>query len=115
MTSRPFLRLRLRWWPILQTAGAAVAAWYLAKLLVSEHRPVFAAVAAVVSLGATYGQRPGRALELIGGVVLGIGVADVLIRAVGTGPIQLGVLVVLAMGAAVMLGGGPLLVTEAAV
>jgi uncharacterized membrane protein YgaE (UPF0421/DUF939 family) len=115
VTSRPFLRLRLRWWPILQTAAAAVAAWYLAKLLVSEQRPVFAAVAAVVSLGATYGQRPERALELVGGVVLGIGLADVLIRAAGTGPIQLGLLVVLAMGAAVMLGGGPLLVTEAAV
>jgi uncharacterized membrane protein YgaE (UPF0421/DUF939 family) len=109
------LRLRVRSWPILQTAGAAVAAWYLATLLVSEEQPVFASIAAVIALGATYGQRPERAIELIGGVVLGIGVADLLVGAIGSGPMQLGLLVLLAMGAAVLLGGGPLLVTEAAV
>jgi uncharacterized membrane protein YgaE (UPF0421/DUF939 family) len=109
------LRLRVRAWPILQTAGAAVVAWYLATLLVSEDQPVFAAIAAVVSLGATYGQRPERAVELVGGVVLGIGLADLLVGAIGSGPMQLGLLVLLAMGAAVALGGGPLLVTEAAV
>jgi uncharacterized membrane protein YgaE (UPF0421/DUF939 family) len=108
-------RLRLRLWPIVQTAAAAVAAWYLAKLLVSEQRPVFASIAAVIALGATHGRRDERALELIGGVVLGITVADLLIRVIGTGPIQVGVLVVLAMSTAVLLGGGPLLVTEAAV
>jgi uncharacterized membrane protein YgaE (UPF0421/DUF939 family) len=112
---RALLRLRLRSWPILQTAGAAVAAWYLATLLVAGERPVFAAIAAVISLGATYGQRPERAIELIGGVVLGIGVADLLVGAIGSGPMQLGLLVVLAMAAAVLLGGGALLVTEAAV
>ena len=109
------LRLRVRSWPILQTAVAAVVAWYLATLLVSEDQPVFAAIAAVVSLGATYGQRPERAIELVGGVVLGIGLADLIVRAIGSGPLQLGLLVLRAMGAAVALGGGPLLVTEAAV
>ena len=109
------LRLRARSWPILQTAGAAVAAWYLATLVTSEQQPVFASIAAVVSLGATYGQRSERAVELIGGVVLGIGIADLLVRAIGTGPLQLGLMVLLAMAAAVLLGGGPVLVTEAAV
>ena len=108
-------RLRVRLWPILQTAGAAVAAWYLAKLLTGNERPVFASIAAVICLGATYGRRDERAIELIGGVVVGIAVADLLIRVIGTGPVQVGVLVVLAMSAAVLLGGGPLLVTEAAV
>ena len=115
-TSRQALtRLRVRAWPILQTAVAAVAAWYLARLLLPERQPVFASIAAVVALGATYGQRSERALELIGGVVLGIGVADLLVRAIGNGPAQIGVMVLLAMSAAVLLGGGPLLVTEAAV
>jgi uncharacterized membrane protein YgaE (UPF0421/DUF939 family) len=108
-------RLRIRLWPIVQTAAAAVAAWYLATLFVSEERPVFASIAAVISLGATHGRRDERALELIGGVVLGITVADLLIRVIGTGPLQIGVLVVLAMSAAVLVGGGPVLVTEAAV
>lgn len=111
----PWLRLRVRAWPILQTAAAAVGAWYLAKLLLPEEQPVFASIAAVIALGATYGQRSERALELIGGVVLGIGVADLLVRAIGTGPAQIGLMVVLAMATAVVLGGGPVLVTEAAV
>jgi uncharacterized membrane protein YgaE (UPF0421/DUF939 family) len=112
---RAWVRLRVRLWPILQTAAAAVAAWYLAKLLVGSERPVFASIAAVISLGATHGGRDERATELIGGVVVGIAIADLLIRAIGTGPVQVGVLVVLAMAAAVLLGGGPVLVTEAAV
>jgi uncharacterized membrane protein YgaE (UPF0421/DUF939 family) len=112
---RAWVRLRVRLWPILQTAAAAVAAWYLAKLLVGSERPVFASIAAVISLGATHGGRDERATQLIGGVVVGITIADLLIRAIGTGPTQIGVLVVLAMAAAVLLGGGPVLVTEAAV
>ncbi|MBA3261215.1 MAG: FUSC family protein [Thermoleophilaceae bacterium] len=111
----PWLRLRVRAWPILQTAAAAVASWYLARLLLSEQQPVFASIAAVIALGATYGQRSERAIELIGGVVVGIGVADLLVRAIGSGPAQIGLMVLLAMSAAVILGGGPLLVTEAAV
>jgi uncharacterized membrane protein YgaE (UPF0421/DUF939 family) len=108
-------RLRVRMWPILQTAAAAVAAWYLARLLTGEDRPVFASIAAVICLSATIGRRNERSLELIGGVVVGIAVADLLVRAIGTGPLQIGVLIVLAMAAAVLLGGGTLLVTEAAV
>ena len=111
----PWLRLRVRAWPILQTAVAAVGSWYLAKLLLPTEQPVFAPIAAVIAVGATYGQRSERAIELIGGVVLGIGVADLLVHAIGTGPAQIGLMVLLAMSAAVILGGGPLLVTEAAV
>jgi uncharacterized membrane protein YgaE (UPF0421/DUF939 family) len=111
----PWLRLRVRAWPILQTAVAAVGSWYLAKLLLPEEQPVFASIAAVIAVGATYGQRSERAIELVGGVVLGIGVADLLVRTIGNGPAQIGLMVLLAMSAAVVLGGGPLLVTEAAV
>jgi uncharacterized membrane protein YgaE (UPF0421/DUF939 family) len=102
-------------WPILQTAVAAVAAWYLAVLLGAEQRPVFASIAAVISLGATFGERRHRAVQLIFGVMLGIVVADLLVRELGVGLPQIGLLVVLAMAAAVLLGGGELLVTEAAV
>jgi uncharacterized membrane protein YgaE (UPF0421/DUF939 family) len=115
LTRDPWLRLRVRAWPILQTAAAAVVSWYLAKLLLPQEQPVFASIAAVIALGATYGQRSERAIELVGGVVLGIGVADLLVRLIGTGPAQIGLMVLLAMSAAVILGGGPLLVTEAAV
>jgi len=102
-------------WPIFQTALAAVVAWYLAVLLGVEHRPAFASIAAVISLGAAFGERRQRAVQLIGGVMLGIVVADLLLRVIGSGVPQIGLLVVLAMLAAVILGGGDVLVGEAAV
>jgi uncharacterized membrane protein YgaE (UPF0421/DUF939 family) len=102
--------------PIAQTATAAVIAYYIAQLLpISESRPVFASIAAVVSIGATHSRRGRRAAELIGGVVVGLTVADLIIQLIGTGPLQIGLMIVLAMGTAVVLGGGELLITEAAV
>ncbi|HWT23077.1 MAG TPA: FUSC family protein, partial [Solirubrobacteraceae bacterium] len=108
-------RLRPSILPILQTAAAAVIAWYLAVLLLPTDRPTFASIAAVICLGATFGRRPQRALELIGGVLLGIVVADLLLLVIDTGPLQLGLLVVLAMTAAVLIRGGDLFVNEAAI
>jgi uncharacterized membrane protein YccC len=102
-------------WPILQTGVAAVGAWYCAVLLGVEHRPAFASIAAIISLGAAFGERRQRAVQLTAGVMLGIVLADLLVRAIGVGLPQIGLLVVLAMLAAVILGGGELLVTEAAV
>jgi uncharacterized membrane protein YgaE (UPF0421/DUF939 family) len=108
-------RLRPHLLAILQTAAAALAAWWLAIALLPTDRPAFASIAAVICLGATYGQRRSRALELIGGVVLGITVASLLLFVIGTGPWQIAVLVVLAMSAALLFRGGELLVTEAAI
>jgi hypothetical protein len=102
-------------WPILQTAVAAVGAWYIAVVLGIEHRPAFASIAAVISLGAAFGERRQRAVQLISGVMLGILLADLLVRLIGSGLPQIGLLIMLAMLAAVILGGGELLVTEAAV
>ena len=109
-------RLRPRLLAIVQTAAAAVAAYYLAQLLpLDDPRPVFASIAAVVSLGVSYNQRGTRALELIGGVVVGLTVADLIVHAIGTGPLQIGLMIVLAMSTAVIVGGGELLISEAAV
>jgi uncharacterized membrane protein YgaE (UPF0421/DUF939 family) len=108
-------RLRTMLWPILETAGAAIAAWYLAKLALGDRETGFAPIAAVICLGATLGQQRERALELVAGVVLGVLIADLLVRLIGTGPPQVGLMVVLAMSAAVLIGGGTLLMTEAGV
>jgi uncharacterized membrane protein YgaE (UPF0421/DUF939 family) len=126
MTARPPLRtpavrraverVRPHAMPILQTAVAAVAAWYIALALpLHESRPVFASIAAVVALGVTYGRRGRRAVELCAGVMLGLTAADLIVHTIGTGPLQVGLVILLAMGAALLLGGGELLVTEAAV
>jgi uncharacterized membrane protein YgaE (UPF0421/DUF939 family) len=108
-------RLRSQLWPILETAGAAVAAWYLAMLLLDGRETGFAPIAAVICLGATIGQQRQRALELIGGVIVGVVIADLLVRILGSGPLQVGLMVVLAMSAAALIGGGGLLMTEAGV
>ena len=109
-------RLRPRLLAIVQTAAAAVIAYYLAQLLpLDDPRPSFASIAAVISLGVSYNQRGTRALELIGGVVVGLTVADLIVHAIGSGPLQIGLMIVLAMSAAVIVGGGELLISEAAV
>ena len=108
-------RLRTHFRPIVQTAVAAVAAWSVAVLVGTEQRPVFASIAAIICLGATFGERRQKAVQLIGGVVLGVSVADILVHTLGTGLPQIGLLVLLAMTAAVILGGGELLIGEAAV
>jgi uncharacterized membrane protein YgaE (UPF0421/DUF939 family) len=100
---------------VVQTATAAVLAWYLALLLLPSPRPAFASIAAVICLGATYGQRRRQATELVGGVVLGLVIASALLFVIGTGPLQTALLVVLAMTAALVLRGGDVFVNEAAV
>ena len=87
-------RLRPRLLPIAQTAAAAVAAYYIALALpLEENKPVFASIAAVISLGVSYQQRGRRAMELVAGVVVGLSVADVIIHAIGTGPLQIGLMI----------------------
>lgn len=76
---------------------------------------MFAPIAAIVSLGATRGQRAQRAIELILGVALGITAGDLLTSVIGVGVWQLAVIVGLAMTAAVWLGAGLLLLSEAGV
>ena len=61
-------RLRPRLLPIVQTALAAVVAYYVALALpLDDNRTVFASIAAVVSLGVSYQERGRRAVELIAG------------------------------------------------
>jgi uncharacterized membrane protein YgaE (UPF0421/DUF939 family) len=110
-----FGRLGVGVWPILQTAVAASLAWFLASATLGHDQPFFAAIAAVVSTGVVVGQEGRRALELVFGVACGLAVADLLVLAIGTGTVQIGIVVALAMAAAMMLGGGTLLITEAGV
>jgi uncharacterized membrane protein YgaE (UPF0421/DUF939 family) len=108
-------RLNTRTLAILQTAAAALAAWYLCTLLLPDPQPVFACIATVICIGVSHGAHRQRALQLVAGVVLGLAVADVIIHFIGTGAPQLAVMVVLAMSVAVLLNGSELMISEAAV
>jgi uncharacterized membrane protein YgaE (UPF0421/DUF939 family) len=108
-------RLRGRSWHIGQCAVAASVAWLSARYLLGHPTPFFAPVAAIVSLGTSYGQRPRRVAEVTAGVALGVGIGDLFVGWVGTGWWQIAVVVSLAMSAAMLLDAGALIVTQAGV
>ena len=58
-------------------------------------------------------QRLRRAGELVVGNAVGILLADLLIARIGTGPIQLALVVALALVSAIAVGGGPILLMQA--
>jgi uncharacterized membrane protein YgaE (UPF0421/DUF939 family) len=108
-------RLRLAWRSIFQASVSAALAWWIATELLGHPRPFFAPVSAIITLGITVGQRPQRAAEVAIGVALGIAVADLLVLEIGTGTAQLALVVCLATAAAIFLGSGQMLATQAAV
>ena len=108
-------RLRANLWSILQTSVAASAAYFLAVLVPGHQQPFFAPIAAVVCLSLALGQRGRRAVELAIGVAVGLVVADLIVFLIGTGAARIGVVVALAMAAAVMFSGRTLLVNQAAI
>jgi uncharacterized membrane protein YgaE (UPF0421/DUF939 family) len=107
-------RVRVSVWLALQAGLAAGLAWFVAHDLVGHPAPFFAPIAAVVTLAVSVGQRLRRAVELVVGVALGIGVGDLLIGWIGTGPAQIAAVVALAITVAIFLGSGSALVTQAA-
>jgi uncharacterized membrane protein YccC len=100
---------------LLQTAAAATASYAIATYALGHEAPIFAAISAVIVLGAVRGQELRRAVEVTVGVVVGVTIADVLVLAIGTGIPQIALIVVLAMVVAVFVGAGPVLVTQAAI
>src|SRR4051812_34421673 len=64
-------RWRTKRWQIAQCAVAAGVAWFVAKDLLGHTAPFFAPVAAVVSLGTSYGQRLRRGRGGAGGAAAG--------------------------------------------
>ncbi len=108
-------RLRTGLWPISRTAGAAAAAWYGGVMLLGHEAPLFAALSAVICLGASRGQPWRRAIEMVLGVAVGILIATLLVQVIGTGTLQIALIAALAMLSATLVNGGSLLVTQAGV
>lgn len=108
-------RLRSKGYQIAQCAIAAGLAWYIAKDLLGHPTPFFAPIAAVLSLGTSYGQRLRRVAEVTLGVAIGVLVGDLLVLSLGSGWWQLVVIVALAMSTAFLFDGGQLFTSQAAV
>lgn len=98
---------RLRTYLILavQAGVAAGLAWFVASDVLHNPQPLFAPAAAVGTIAAAIGNRARRTLELLAGVFLGVLVGNGIIRFIGAGPIQTGVVVALAISAAAVFRG----------
>ncbi|MDG4800067.1 FUSC family protein [Micromonospora sp. WMMD980] len=112
-------RVRLRQTEVIlvisvQAGLAAALAAVLADHLLGPGAHVFAPSAAVGTIATAIGQRARRTVELLAGVGLGIAVGDGLRFLLGSGPWQTGVMVALAISAALLLSGrGSALVGQA--
>ena len=88
-----------------QCGLAATLAWGLAHEVAGRPAPVFAPSAAVGTIVAALGQRARRTAELILGVGLGLLISDFLLRFLGFGAWQIGVVVALAIAVALLMTG----------
>ena len=64
-------RLRQRAFMITQCSITAALAWLLARELLGHQLPFFAPIAAIITLGLTFGQRLRRGVEVAIGVAVG--------------------------------------------
>jgi uncharacterized membrane protein YgaE (UPF0421/DUF939 family) len=108
-------RLRSRLWFIGQCSIAAGVAWVIASQIFGSGSPFFAPIAAIVCLGASYGQHLRRVAEMAVGVSVGVGVGGLFAQVAGRGAWQVAVVVALAMASAILLDAGALTTTQAAV
>ncbi|XVU25050.1 FUSC family protein [Actinoplanes sp. CA-054009] len=98
----------------VQAGVAAGLAWFVSHDVIGRPAPFFAPIAAVITLASSVGQRVKRTSELVIGVAIGIGIGDALILLIGSGPWQIGLIVVLAVLVATAVGGGTPLVVQSA-
>ncbi len=108
-------RLRTKAWQVAQCAIAAGVAWTVATDVFGHSQAIFAPIAAVVSLGTSYGQRLRRVAEVSVGVAIGVFVGDLITSWVGSGGWQIALIVGLAMSTALLLDQGVLFVNQAAI
>ena len=92
--------------PALQAAVAAGVAWYIAHNLLGHSQPFFAPIAAAVALSTSHVQRSRRTVQMVIGVLLGIGVAELLHPLVGNSGIAIGAVVLVTLLLAVTVGIG---------
>ncbi len=99
-------RLRGVWFTLVQTSVASGLAWYLAHDVLDHPQPFFAPIAAAVSLSISNVLRTQRAIQMMIGVILGIGVGTLVERLLGPGAIAITVAALIALVAAVLIGHG---------
>ncbi len=101
-------RLRAVWFTLVQTSVAAGLSWYLAHDLLDHPQPFFAPIAAAVSLSISNVLRAQRAVQMMIGVTLGIGVGSLVQALLGPGAVAIALAALIALCVAVFIGHGPI-------
>lgn len=99
-------RLRAGLWPVALAALAAALAWLLAHKVLGHAQPFFAPIAAAISLSTSRIGRSRRIVQMVAGVLLGIGIGELLVAILGTTTLALGLIVLLTLSAALLSGEG---------
>lgn len=99
-------RLRGRWFNLVQTSVAAGASWYIAHDALGHPQPFFAPIAAAVCLSISNVLRAQRAVQMMIGVTLGIGIGTVVQGLLGPGAVSIGIAALIALSVAVFIGKG---------
>lgn len=97
---------------IAQCAVGAALAWIVAVHLLGHTHPLFAPISVMICVGVGLGQRLRRVVELVVGVSLGVGIGDLLVSWIGSGPWQMALVIALAMSVAGLLNSGELFVSQ---
>jgi len=93
-------------WAIVQAAGAAGLAWYIAHDLLGHSDPFFAPITAAVTLSASNVFHAQRVLQNISGVALGISLGAAVQMLLGSEWVAMSGAVFIALSVAVLIGHG---------
>ena len=93
-------------WPCAQAALAAGLAWLIAHNLLGHAEPFFAPIAAAISLSTNRIRRGRRILQMVAGVMLGVGLGVAATWVMGTSALSIGVTVLVTMVAGMALAVG---------
>lgn len=106
--------LRKRWRLLLRLSVATSGAFFVATVLLGHQQAFFAPIAAVIVLIAGAGLRGSTLWELVVGVAVGVLVGELLVLWIGRGPLQMALIVVLAVVVSTLVGLKGLALTQAA-
>jgi uncharacterized membrane protein YgaE (UPF0421/DUF939 family) len=99
-------RLRGRSFNLLQTSVAAGLAWYLAHDVLGHPQAFFAPIASAVCLSISNVLRAQRAIQMMIGVTMGIGIGTLVQWLLGPGAVPIAVATLIALSLAVLIGQG---------
>ncbi|MFS0699077.1 aromatic acid exporter family protein [Cellulomonas sp. 179-A 4D5 NHS] len=108
-------RVRTSFVPTLQAAVAAGLSWALAYYALGHEFPFFAPVCAWVALGFSADRQVRRVAELAVGVAIGVGLGDLVVHVIGSGPWQIALVLFVSATLARFIDRGAVLTTQAGV